>query len=149
MTHTEVLQQVYDKSLHHSDEIRGMSESVMRDARYIVERSESNKAVLSVVVTLLTCKIIDPAQDIRYHYARMNNGFSARGIDTNHITPFMKSVSFPAMAESGWKTQTLAIDMPYDLNYPGVIKPKEIKAAFLNVIDQIQTKNANPHNVLL
>ena len=149
MTHNEVLQQVYNNSLYYCDVFEDLDEDAMQNVRLIVERSESNKAVLAVVVTLLTCKIVEPAQDIRYHYARMVNGFSARGIDTSHVTPFMKSVSFPAMAESGWKTQTLAIDMPYDLNYPGVIKPKEVKNAFLNLIDQVQTQNANPYDTLL
>ena len=153
MTHTEVLQQVYDNALKKAVEpkyaFEGLDAGVKKNVECIVSRSESNKAVLSVIVTLLTCKIVEPAQDIRYHYARMDNGFSARGIDTNHITPFMENVSFPSMSESGWKTNTLAIDMPYDLNYPGVIKPTEVKTAFLNLVDQIQTQGASPNDVLL
>jgi DNA (cytosine-5)-methyltransferase 1 len=79
----------------------------------------------------------------------MENGFSARVIDTNHITPFMKRVSFPAMAESGWKTNTLAIDLPYDLNYPGVIKPPKVKETFLRIVDKFQSQGENPQNILL
>lgn len=150
--HTQVLQQVYDDALQKvakaDFDFEELDSKVKKYAREIALRSEVNKGVLSVTVTLLTCKIVDPAQDIRYHYKRMESGFSARSVDTKYITPFMKSVSFPYMAESGWKTQTLAIDMPYDLNYPGVIKPKEIKSAFLNLIDQIQTKDVNPNDVL-
>ncbi|MCI9604533.1 MAG: hypothetical protein HFH19_10070, partial [Ruminococcus sp.] len=32
------------------------------------------------------------------HQAQLPNGFAGRGIDQQYITPFMKSVSFPAMA---------------------------------------------------
>ena len=153
MTHTETLNQIYNSALQKAAEpeyaCEGLDVDVRQNVEYIVSRSESNKAVLSVVVTLLTCKIVEPLQDIRYHYARMDNGFSARGIDTDHITPFMKNVSFPAMSESGWKTNTLAINMPYDLNYPGVIKPQEIKTAFLSLVDQIQTQGADANAVLL
>jgi len=153
MTHTDVLKQVYNDALNLASEedyvLEGLSIKAKTNVDYIVSRSETNKAVLSVIITLLVCKIVDPNQDIRYHYARMDNGFSARRIDTTHITPFMKSVKFPAMAESGWKTNTLAIDLPYDLNYPGVIKPTEIKNAFLNLIDQFQIQDKNPRDILL
>ncbi|MCL2052548.1 MAG: hypothetical protein FWG91_12590 [Lachnospiraceae bacterium] len=153
MTHTDLLREIYDEALQKAIEPEfidmGLTDDVKKNVEYIVLRSESNKAVLSVIVTLLTSKIIEPAQDIRYHYARMENGFSARGIDTKYVTPFMKSVSFPAMNESGWKTNTLAIDLPYDLSYPGVIKPQEVKNVFLSLIDQFQTQGANPSEILL
>ncbi|MDR0903249.1 MAG: hypothetical protein LBM59_01295 [Ruminococcus sp.] len=153
MTHIEVLEEIYNSAsklaLEQHTNGSNISVEVISNADIIISRSESNRAVLSVIVTLLTHKIIDPAQDIRYHYARMENGFSGRGIDTSYVTPFMKKVSFPAMKESGWKTNTLAIDLPYDLNYPGIINPKEIKSAFLNLIDQVQTQNADPKRVLL
>jgi len=153
MTHEEALQQIYNNALTISADpesnFDSLSNVVKKYVECIVNRSESNKAVLSVLITLLTCKIVEPAQDIRFHYARMDMGFSARVIDTKYITPFMKSVSFPAMAESGYKTNTLAIDMPYDLNYPGVIKPLEAKEAFLNLIDQFQVQGADAKNILL
>jgi DNA (cytosine-5)-methyltransferase 1 len=149
----EILQKTYDTALKQTPKNESIFQSlepiVKKNIEYLVSRSESNKAVLAVIVTLLTCKITDPAQDIRNHYARMDNGFSARGIDTNYITPFMKKVRFPAMSESGWKTNTLAVNLPYDLEYPGVIKPKEVKTAFLELVDQIQNQKGNPYNILL
>ena len=153
MKHSHILNQVYNNAISLASEtnyvFEGLGTETKSNVDYIVSRSENNKAVLSVIVTLLTCKIVDPNQDIRYHFKRMDNGFSARSIDTNHITPFMKSVSFPAMAESGWKTNTLAIDLPYDLNYPGVIKPIEVKNAFLNLINQFQVEGEEPKDILL
>jgi DNA (cytosine-5)-methyltransferase 1 len=100
------------------------------------------------LTTLLVHKIFDPAQDIRYHQAKMEKGFAGRGIDQAHVTPFMKRVSFPSMAESGWLTRSLEQPHPYTLDYPGEIRPNEAKQAFLTIIDKIQTKKKNPQSIL-
>lgn len=60
----------------------------------------------------------------------------------------MKSVSFPAMAESGWLTRSLEQAHPYDMNYPGKIKPDNVKNAFLATVDRVQNADAPPKNVL-
>jgi len=100
------------------------------------------------LTTLLVHKQVEPQQDIRYHQAQLPNGFAGRGVDQNHITPFMKRVSFPAMAESGWLTRSLEQAHPYDLNYPGKIKPNTVKTAFLNIIDQVQVYGLSSDDVL-
>jgi hypothetical protein len=70
----------------------------------IIETCEQRKAVLTVLITLLSYKIVVPKQDIRKHQANMEGGFSGRTFDTQIITPFMKENGFPAMVESGWLT---------------------------------------------
>ncbi|MDR0918090.1 MAG: hypothetical protein LBM93_02410 [Oscillospiraceae bacterium] len=152
MTHTEVLNQIYEKALSLiSSENNKISidEKIKSNIEYIISRSESNKGMVTVLTTLLTHKIVDPTQDIRYHQASLANGFAGRGIDQNYVTPFMKKVSFPAMAESGWLTRSLEQAHPYDLEYPGKITPKEAKTAFLDTIDKIQNKGVSPEDVLL
>jgi DNA (cytosine-5)-methyltransferase 1 len=152
MTHTEVLEQIYKEALNKTGEARhdfsGLNTSVKNNAEYIVSRSESNKAMLSVVVTLLTHKILFPAQDIRLHQKRIANGFAGRVYDTKHITPFMKKVSFPAMAESGWKTHSFSQAVPYDFHFTGEFSPPEAKEYFLAFVDQIQAQAANPSDIL-
>lgn len=115
----------------------------------IVERSEANKGIVTVLVTLLTHKIVEPTQDIRYHQAQLENGFSGRNIDKAVITPFMKSVSFPAMAESGWLTRSLEQAHPYTLDYPGKITPANIKTAFLGIVDAVQVQRVEADKALL
>ena len=88
-------------------------------------------------------------QDIRYHQAQQENGFAGRSIDKDIVTPFMKSVSFPAMAESGWLTRSLEQPHPYTLDYPGKIKPDAVKTAFLEIIDKVQVQGTVPDRVLL
>src|SRR3989304_8358214 len=107
----------------------------------ILKRSESAKAVLTVIITSTVYKILNPEQDIRNHQNSIDNGYSGRTFDSEYITPFLKSINFPAMAESGWLTRSLEQKVPYDKNYPGAISPAALKKAFLQIIDVIQNGN--------
>jgi len=153
MTHSELLNKVYDAALGIAFDEKSTFENVdiatRKHVDYIISRSESNKGMVTVLTTLLAHKIVASKQDIRYHQAGLENGFAGRGVDQNHVTPFMKKVAFPSMAESGWLTRSLEQAHPYTLDYPGKITPKEAKEAFLTIIDSIQTKGANPNAVLL
>lgn len=107
----------------------------------ILSKAESAKAVITVVITSAVYKILNPTQDIRNHQTSIRNGYSGRTFDSKYITPFLKSVKFPAMAESGWLTRSLEQKVPYDFNYSGAIKPDSLKNAFLNIIDFIEKGN--------
>lgn len=151
MTHKEALETIYSSAL---DEVaRQNYETALRDetterVKLIVSRSESSKGMMTVLVTLFTHKIVNPNQDIRYHQAQQTNGFAGRSIDKDVITPFMKSVSFPAMSESGWLTRSLEQPHPYTLDYPGNIKPHTVKSAFLQLIDEVQCHGVSAEEVL-
>jgi len=150
VNHTELLNKIYESALGIAfDEKNNFDVEIKKYVDYIVSRSESNKGMVAVLTTLLAHKVISPEQDIRYHQAGLENGFAGRGIDQNHVTPFMKKVSFPSMSESGWLTRSLEQAHPYTLDYPGKITPKEAKEAFLTIIDNIQTKGVNTQDVLL
>ncbi len=152
MTHKDVLERVYRNALSATaaqDYTTTLPMEVKNHIASLVSRSEHNKGIITVLITLLTHKLVDPVQDIRYHQAQQENGFSGRTIDKDTITPFMKSVSFPAMAESGWLTRSLEQPHPYTLDYPGKIKPDNIKNAFLQIVDQVQIQGENAENVLL
>ena len=152
MNHTELLNKVYETALDTAFDEKykfdNLDEGIRKYMDYIVSRSESNKGMVTVLTTLLAHKVIAPEQDIRYHQAGLENGFAGRGIDQSHVTPFMKKVAFPAMAESGWLTRSLEQAHPYTLDYPGKITPKDAKEAFLTIIDKIQTKGQNPQDAL-
>lgn len=104
----------------------------------ILEKSESARGVLAVILTSIVYKIFNRNQDIRYHQANMTNGYSGRSFDSAYITPFLKDKKFPSMAESGWLTRSLEQKMPYDSKYPGSISPTELKESFIYLIDKIQ-----------
>lgn len=105
----------------------------------VLKYSEQAKGVLTVIVTSLVYKILNPKQDIRNHQASIEEGYSGRTFDNKYITPFMKSHKFPSMAESGWLTRALEQKVPYDKNYSGAITPKELKPVFLEIIDNIES----------
>ena len=149
--HNEVLDDVYNRALEAiavNDLTTTLPKAIKEQVELLVSRSETNKGMIAVLTTLLVHKQVEPSQDIRYHQAQLPNGFAGRGIDQNYITPFMKKVSFPAMAESGWLTRSLEQAHPYDLNYPGKIKPDTVKVAFLNIIDQVQVHRLGADDVL-
>lgn len=105
----------------------------------ILKYSEQAKGILTVCITSIVFKALHPFQDIRNHQNGIPNGYSGRTFDTRFITPFLKSCRFPAMAESGWLTRSLEQKVTYDKNYTGAIRPDELKTAFLEILDRIQS----------
>ena len=57
-----------------------LSGSQQRWVETIVEKAESQKAVLAVLITSVTKKIETPTQDVRYHKKGLSNGYSGRDL---------------------------------------------------------------------
>jgi DNA (cytosine-5)-methyltransferase 1 len=119
--------------------LSGILNEHIEDLRFIVANAETQKAVLGVTLTSLVYKVYDPGQDIRKHQEGMKGGYSGRTFDTKYVTPFLKK-KFPhfAMAESAWLTRSLEQPRPFTMNFPGRIRNKDLKAAFLNTLDRVQ-----------
>ncbi|AXX89520.1 DNA methyltransferase [Arcobacter suis] len=118
--------------------------SLIDDIDIVGEQIKHNqsKGVYTVLITLVTHKILYPSQDIRNHQDNMTNGFSGRTIDTKYITPTLKELELPSMSESGWLTRSLEQPYPYNSNYEGKITPKSTKTSFLNIINFIETNTS-------
>ncbi|MFZ3122778.1 MAG: hypothetical protein WA104_05380 [Thermodesulfovibrionales bacterium] len=153
--HTKILRKIYQKALNLLNEsklealIDSLDITERNHIQIIADNFEKGKGVITVLITSLVHKLHNPKQDIRQHQDNMDKGYSGRGIDTKYITPFMKEMGFPAMSESGWLTRSLEQNLLYDLDYPGKITPKELKEAFLYLLNQIQTYNKSPEEYLL
>lgn len=141
MNHKDKLLEIYKLSYSLKD-IKDVNNETIGFVKSIGEKINTQKGVFTVLVTLITHKIIDPKQDIRKHQTSMKGGFSGRSIDTVHITPTLKELGLPSMAESGWLTRSLEQPYPYNLDYNGKISNKIVKEAFLNVLDFVE-KNPN------
>jgi DNA (cytosine-5)-methyltransferase 1 len=128
---------------------KNLSKEIIVHLDTIISVCESRKAILTVLITLIGYKHLNPNQDIRNHQANLPHGFSGRTFDTQIITPFMKKHGFPAMVESGWLTRSLEQNKPYNLEYPGKITPIKAKSAFLSIIDSIESNRVNPKDCLL
>jgi len=149
MNHKEKLLQAYDDT-QHIDQIKiNIPERYHKFIQEIAENVQKQKGVYTVLVTLLVHKTLYPNQDIRYHQSNMVNGFSGRRIDTQYITPTLKELGLPAMAESGWLTRSLEQPYPYTLQYNGKISNKAVKQAFLNLIDFVEKNPDQAENTLV
>jgi len=141
-TPVEIMDSAYERAKSKSLRtlLSGLPDEYVQDLRVVVENAETQKAVLGVILTSLVYKIYDPNQDIRKHQEGMKGGYSGRTFDTKYVTPFLKR-KFPhfAMAESAWLTRSLEQPRPFNLNFPGKIRNKVLKTAFLKTLDRVQT----------
>jgi len=146
----QILNDVYNRALSELEKNEGeeflkeLPANVRNWIMQIGERPEKHKAIVAVLATLLTKKVEDPKQDIRYHRTELEGGFAARSYDTRYVTPFIKEkfgTKF-AMKESGWLTRSFEKPEPYLLNYAGKIRPKELKNTFLYIIDDVQREGS-------
>jgi hypothetical protein len=137
MDHKDKLKSIYELSFTISD-INNIPEQYQQNLGIIADNVYTHKSVYTVLVTLLVHKILFPAQDIRYHQENLEGGFSGRSIDTKFITPTLKELGLPSMAESAWLSRSMQEPYPYTLSYQGKISNKNVKSAFLEIIDFIE-----------
>jgi DNA (cytosine-5)-methyltransferase 1 len=147
MNHKDKLLEIYNLSFSLND-IKDINKETIEFIKSIGDKINTQKGVFTVLVTLITHKILHPTQDIRKHQTSMKDGFSGRSIDTVHITPTLKELGLPSMAESGWLTRSLEQPYPYNLDYNGKISNTVVKEAFLNVLDFIEKNPKSAKNVL-
>lgn len=144
-THHNLLEKIYIQvlaELHAHDFVaippKELSVEVINWIDLIAKNSENFLGVLNVTITSLTEKSVNPTQDIRKHQAKMEGGYSGRTLDTRTIAPWLKSKKLKSMVESGWLTRSLEQDSPYTLDYKGAIRNKDVKMAFLQLLDSVQ-----------
>ena len=120
MKHKEKLLEIYKKSFDISD-INNIPDNLVDFLKNITNNIDRNKGVYTVLITLMVYKLLHPEQDVRYFQNKMKGGFSGRTIDAKFITPTLKELGLPSMAESGWLTRSLEQPYPYTLKYEGEI----------------------------
>jgi len=147
MNHKDKLLEIYKLS-YSLKKIKDVNKETIGFIKSIGEKINTQKGVFTVLVTLITHKIIDTKQDVRKHQTSMKGGFSGRSIDFVHITPTLKELGLPSMAESGWLTRSLEQPYPYNLDYNGKISNKVVKEAFLNILDFVEKNPTSATNVL-
>jgi DNA (cytosine-5)-methyltransferase 1 len=147
MSHKEKLLEIYKLSYSLND-IEDVNKETKDFIKSIGSKINTQKGVFTVLVTLITHKIINPTQDVRKHQSGISGGFSGRSVDTTFITPTLKELGLPSMAESGWLTRSLEQPYPYNLDYNGKISDKIVKIAFLNVLDFVEKNPSSSKNIL-
>lgn len=132
------------------DNLPLLTDSQRSWCQIIVTNAETQKAVLAAVITSLTKKVESPQQDVRQHKVELPGGYSGRSYDFNHITPFLQEY-FPryAMAESGWLTRSLEQVHPFTVDFPGKIRNAAVKQAFLEILNDVESNNADAFQYLV
>ena len=129
--------------------LRKLSKTQIDWLNTIVDRRESLKAVLTVLITSLTIKLDNPHQDIRLHKEEFQGGYSGRTYDTKYVTPFMKARFHRlAMKESGWLTRSIEQPHPFNRQFPGKIRDERVKDAFLRILEDIEEHEGQPDQYL-
>ncbi|MCI6381069.1 MAG: DNA cytosine methyltransferase [Fusobacterium mortiferum] len=151
ITPAQFLENTYKKALSLVDvEPKDLTLKQFGWVQSVVEKEETLKGVYSVLVSSLTYKCLNPEQDVRYHKVELENGYSGRSFDTKYVTPFLKSKKFfGAMKESGWLTRSLEQAHPFDLDFPGKIKDKVVKDAFLQILNDVEVNKASAESYLV
>jgi DNA (cytosine-5)-methyltransferase 1 len=142
-THSQKLNQLHSNSSSYS---RYLPDDVQNHLNLIAQKSKSQKGVFTVLITLLVHKSLNPSQDIRYHQSGMEGGFSGRTIDTQEITPILKRLGYPSMAESGWLTRSLEQPYPYTMDYNGKIGGG-VRNSFLTILDLVEQSRVDAEDV--
>ncbi len=149
MNYKGLLLSIYYEAKKNISYVQEIDSSNLNNIQILSEKCFVQKGVYTVFITLSIYKILHPEQDIRNHQTQIEGGFSGRTIDYQFITPTLKELNLPSMAESGWLTRSLEQPYPYTLNYDGKISNKEVKKAFLELVDAIEVKSANPKHLLI
>ena len=145
-----ILENAYQRAESSRDTDFGLSSNQRIWVETILKKAESQKAVVAVLITSLVKKIETPTQDVRYHKTGLPNGYSGRGFDTQHVTPFIaeKFPRFEMKGGSGWLTRSLEQAHPFTLEFPGKIRDRLVKEAFLYILNDIEENCANPEKYL-
>lgn len=141
------LEDIYNSLPLDSEDIKEIPSNIQKHIAIIAQNCNKQKGVYTVLTTLLFYKKIHPEQDIRNHQDQIEKGFSGRSFDTKNITPILKKLKLPSMAESGWLTRSLEQPYPYNLEYPGKISGG-VKTPFLETLDYVE-KNPDKAELLL
>ena len=146
----KLLEEIYNSK---EDKFNLISDSDKRKIDIIVNNIDSQKAVATALITSLVKKVLDPHQDVRFHKVNFGNpewdkkGYSARTFDTQNITPWMKKrFRRWAMKESAWLTRSIEQPHPFTLDFPGHIKKKDVKKAFLEILNKLEEDIENVSN---
>jgi DNA (cytosine-5)-methyltransferase 1 len=113
MTEKEILEKAYEVA--QNLDVNTVSNLIKQDVDVLIDKIDSNKSLVSALVTSLVKKIHEPKQDIRLHRTDFENGYSARVLDSQVTSPFFKD-NFPKYAnkESAFLTLSLRANIKWN-----------------------------------
>ena len=149
MNGKEILEKAFQDAVNliESEEIKQIPNAISKDVDYLIVKIDSNKSIVSALVTSLVKKILEPNQDIRLHRMDFEGGYSARSLDTKITTLFFKN-HFPKYANKESSFLTLAtrerIKWTKVEGQSLKIRDKKLRESFLNIFEQVEENKENP-----
>ncbi len=131
----------------------GLTTAQRHRIHIVAELAPKQKGVIALTVTAAAKKIVTPIQDIRKMKTEVPGGYSARSLDKDVTSKFMRKkfgIHF-AMMESGATSRTLEQNGFFTLRYKGNIGGRngKIKMPFLRILDDMEKQGVEPKNYLL
>jgi DNA (cytosine-5)-methyltransferase 1 len=148
MNPTEILEESYAKALEMAidETLNKISIDIKSSVDIFIEKIDTDKSLVQVIITSLLKKIISPEQDIRLHMAKFENGYSARVLDTKVTSPFFKKY-FPTYAnkETAFLTKATRAEIVWDFTEGKKLpfRSKQLIEPFLTLMDKIQNSSFN------
>jgi DNA (cytosine-5)-methyltransferase 1 len=149
MNGNEILEKIFQDAVNliENNQINQISDKITGDIDYLIEKIDSNKSIVSALVTSLVKKILEPTQDIRLHRVDFEGGYSARSLDTKVTTLFFKN-HFPKYANKESSFLTLAtrerIKWTKREGQNLKIRDKKLRECFLGAFEQVEERKQNP-----
>ncbi|MEA5620173.1 DNA methyltransferase [Cronbergia sp. UHCC 0137] len=141
----EILEISYQQAIEliKNKKLSKINEEIKASVDIFIQKIETDKSLIQLIITTLLKKIIKPDQDIRLHMAKFPNGYSARVLDTKVTTPFFK-INFPRYANKETAFLTKATRAEIIWNFQEGIKlplrSKSLVEPFLKLIDKIENQ---------
>lgn len=149
MKEYKILEAIYDvanRKINKNESI-DIPDSAKMDIDILISKIESNKSIVSALITSLVKKITNAEQDVRLHRTDFEGGYSARSLDTKVTSPFFKR-HFPKYANKESSFLTLATREKIAwTKQEGIglkIRNKRLKKSFLQVLDYVESGAVKP-----
>ena len=150
----ETLEKFYQQAIEliENQALSEIQEEIKVSLDIFIQKIETDKSLIQVIITTLLKKIIKPEQDIRLHMAKFPNGYSARVLDTKVTTPFFK-INFPRYANKETAFLTKATRAEIIWNFEEGIKlplrSKSLVEPFLTLTDKIENQKIDIEQCLV
>ena len=152
MNATDILEKLFSLAIKNIKSRDLFPKVIKTNIDTLIDKIDSNKSLLSALVTSLVKKIIDPQQDVRLHRTDFKGGYSARSLDTKVTTPFFKK-HFPKYANKESSFLTLAtrekIKWVKKEGRNLKIRDKNVKTSFLAIFDGVENGTIKPKECLI
>lgn len=136
--HTQV-----DETLLDAPTYTGYTETLRQDITTLTG-DDKTVAPMKVAIVAIAAKLWKPDWDTRKHQTGIGGFRSLRTLDHNTVADHLHKLGLYRTATEGALTRTFEQKVPYDMKYPGEIKPLPMRWAFLRILSRLNEDYSQP-----